>query len=86
MHHQQPQHLPFCHFFHVSLLIIAALRLLFTNKQNQAANPRQNYLAVLRLADLGQGRHGKKHKEGGDDDDDESDDESSEDDESSSGV
>ena len=36
--------------------------------QPQAANPRQNYLAVLRLADLGQGRHGKKPegtKEGG---------------------
>lgn len=26
----------------------------------QAAQPRQNYLAVLRLAALGQGRHGKK--------------------------
>lgn len=49
----------------------------------QAANPRQNYLAVLRLADLGQGRHGKKldnDKEG----DESSEDESSEEEDESS--
>jgi hypothetical protein len=50
---------------------------------HQAANPRQNCLAVLRLADLGQGRHGKRPSEraGGSGSDSDSDDaDSSEDD------
>jgi ribosome assembly protein RRB1 len=49
----------------------------------QAASARQNYLAVLKLAELGQGRHGKKQaskKEGAESDDD--DDDSSSEDES----
>lgn len=48
----------------------------------QAASARQNYLAVLQLADLGQGRHGKrpdKRPGAGDSSSDEDDDESSED-------
>eukprot|EP00878_Enallax_costatus_P033373 GHUV01036797.1.p1 GENE.GHUV01036797.1~~GHUV01036797.1.p1 ORF type:complete len:463 (+),score=125.34 GHUV01036797.1:104-1492(+) len=41
----------------------------------QAAQARQNYLAVLKLSDLGQGRHGKRSaaKSGDDSDDDDSD-------------
>lgn len=41
----------------------------------QAAQPRQNHIGVLKLASLGQGRHGKrdgKRRRGGDSDDDES--------------
>jgi len=53
---------------------------------HQAANPRQNYLAVLKLADLGQGRHGKKpeKEKKGDESSDEDDESSEEEDESSS--
>lgn len=52
----------------------------------QAAQPRQNYLAVLKLSDLGQGRHGKKSsKAAADDPDDEDDDDESDGDESMSG-
>lgn len=52
----------------------------------QAAQPRQNYLAVLKLADLGQGRHGKKKdKKKSAADDSSSDSESEDDDESMSG-
>lgn len=48
----------------------------------QAATPRQNYLAFLKLGRLGQGRHGKKGQQGSDSDDDDSD----EDDEGEEGM
>jgi ribosome assembly protein RRB1 len=57
---------------------------LFMVAGTQAAQPRQNYLAVLRLASLGQGRHGKKADKADKDSDSESDDDES-DDESMSG-
>lgn len=45
----------------------------------QASTPRQNYIAFLKLAELGQGRHGKRRgKPGGGDDDEESDESESE--------
>lgn len=45
----------------------------------QASTPRQNYIAFLKLAELGQGRHGKRKGKaaGGGEDDDEDDEESS---------
>eukprot|EP00879_Flechtneria_rotunda_P014031 GHRR01014658.1.p1 GENE.GHRR01014658.1~~GHRR01014658.1.p1 ORF type:complete len:366 (+),score=106.34 GHRR01014658.1:218-1315(+) len=46
----------------------------------QAASARQNYLAVLKLAELGQGRHGKKAEKRNDDGESSDEGESSEDD------